>query len=156
MTKYSHSLFWIKLNFYSLFFCYQSIIFVHLIRYLLFVQEVNSVIEETSQEVVSNLPRVLRDIEIVKQEAVILQDQMKAIKQDVEKVRLCIWYVCCACTCIRSHSSVAMAAGNGDVFIDYLERSRSLCLPTQGMSLDVCYLVKTRLDIFRAVTLIAS
>lgn len=56
---------------------------------LISIQEVNNVIEETSQEVVSNLPRVLRDIEVVKQEASILQDQMKAIKQDVEKVGGC-------------------------------------------------------------------
>lgn len=47
----------------------------------------NNVIEETSQEVVSNLPRVLRDIEAIKQEASLLQEQMKHIKQDVQKVR---------------------------------------------------------------------
>ncbi|XP_067938360.1 conserved oligomeric Golgi complex subunit 7-like [Watersipora subatra] len=52
----------------------------------LLVQEVNSVIEETSREVVSNLPRVLRDVETIKQEAALLQDQMKHIKQDVQKV----------------------------------------------------------------------
>lgn len=44
-------------------------------------------IEETSQEVVSNLPRVLRDVEAIKQESSLLQDQMKHIKQDVQKVR---------------------------------------------------------------------
>lgn len=43
-------------------------------------------IEETSREVVSNLPRVLRDVEAIKQEARLLQDQMKHIKQDVRKV----------------------------------------------------------------------
>ena len=47
----------------------------------------NNVIEEASQEVVSNLPRVLRDIEAIKQEASLLQEQMKHIKQDVQKVR---------------------------------------------------------------------
>jgi len=49
----------------------------------LLTQEVNNVIEETSQEVVSNLPRVLRDIEVVKQEALLLQEQVS--------MRLCIY-----------------------------------------------------------------
>jgi len=52
------------------------------------LQEVNNVIEETSQEVVSNLPRVLRDIDGIKHEAAMLQEQMKNIKQDVQKVSL--------------------------------------------------------------------
>lgn len=50
------------------------------------IQEVNNVIEETSQEVVTNLPRVVRDVEVIKQEALILHDQMKSIKHDIQKV----------------------------------------------------------------------
>ena len=35
---------------------------------------------------VSNLPRVLRDVEVIKQEASLLQEQMRHIKHDVQKV----------------------------------------------------------------------
>ncbi|XP_052816204.1 conserved oligomeric Golgi complex subunit 7-like isoform X2 [Mya arenaria] len=52
----------------------------------MFIQEVNNVIEEASQQAIQNLPRVMREIEAVKQEAVLLQDQMVTIKHDIEKV----------------------------------------------------------------------
>ncbi|KAH3692541.1 conserved oligomeric Golgi complex subunit 7-like [Dreissena polymorpha] len=51
-----------------------------------FIQEVNNVIEEASQQAIQNLPRVMREIEAVKQEAALLQDQMASVKHDIQKV----------------------------------------------------------------------
>lgn len=52
----------------------------------MFIQEVNNVIEESCQQTVQNLPRVVRELEAVKQEASLLQDQMTMVKTDIEKV----------------------------------------------------------------------
>ncbi|XP_021349091.1 conserved oligomeric Golgi complex subunit 7-like [Mizuhopecten yessoensis] len=52
----------------------------------MFIQEVNNVIEESSQQAVQNLPRVMRELDAVKQESSLLQDQMKMVKQDIQKV----------------------------------------------------------------------
>ncbi|KAL4234116.1 Golgi transport complex subunit 7 [Mactra antiquata] len=52
----------------------------------MFIQEVNNVIEEASQQAIQNLPRVMREIEAVKQEASLLQDQMVVVKHDIQKV----------------------------------------------------------------------
>lgn len=52
----------------------------------MFIQEVNNVIEESSQQAVQNLPRVMRELDAVKQESALLQDQMKMVKQDIQKV----------------------------------------------------------------------
>ncbi|XP_060062709.1 conserved oligomeric Golgi complex subunit 7-like isoform X2 [Ylistrum balloti] len=52
----------------------------------MFIQEVNNVIEETSQQAVQNLPRVMRELDAVKQESSLLQEQMKMVKQDIQKV----------------------------------------------------------------------
>ncbi|ELT88100.1 hypothetical protein CAPTEDRAFT_161050 [Capitella teleta] len=52
----------------------------------MFIQEVNNLIEESCLQSVNNLPRVMRELEALKQEAVLLQDQMKMIKFDIQKV----------------------------------------------------------------------
>lgn len=52
----------------------------------MFIQEVNNVIEEASLQAIQNLPRVMREIEAVKQEASLLKDQMVVVKQDIQKV----------------------------------------------------------------------
>lgn len=52
----------------------------------LFIQEVNKSLEETSQEVLHNLPRVVRDAEAIRQEVMVLQSEMRAVKDDVAKV----------------------------------------------------------------------
>ncbi|CAH1780014.1 unnamed protein product [Owenia fusiformis] len=52
----------------------------------MFIQEVNNVIEEGSQQALQNMPRVLREIDAVTSEAKLLQDQMRAVKEDIEKV----------------------------------------------------------------------
>lgn len=52
----------------------------------LFIQEVNNSLEEISQQALQNLPRVLRDVEAVKQEALFLKEQMQLVKADIKKV----------------------------------------------------------------------
>ncbi|KAK5613316.1 Golgi transport complex subunit 7 [Crenichthys baileyi] len=51
----------------------------------LFIQEVNSAIEETSNQALQNMPRVLRDVEALKQEASFLKEQMVLVKEDIKK-----------------------------------------------------------------------
>uniref|UniRef100_A0AAR2LTV6 Conserved oligomeric Golgi complex subunit 7 n=1 Tax=Pygocentrus nattereri TaxID=42514 RepID=A0AAR2LTV6_PYGNA len=51
----------------------------------LFIQEVNNSIEESSIQALQNMPRVLRDIEALKQEASFLKDQMIMVKEDIKK-----------------------------------------------------------------------
>ncbi|OAD53599.1 Conserved oligomeric Golgi complex subunit 7, partial [Eufriesea mexicana] len=52
----------------------------------LYVQQVNGALEETSQSVLSSLPRVLRDTQLLQQEALALREKMVAVKQEIEKV----------------------------------------------------------------------
>ncbi|XP_076469947.1 conserved oligomeric Golgi complex subunit 7-like isoform X2 [Babylonia areolata] len=52
----------------------------------MFIQEVNNVLEEASQQALQNLPRVTRELDAVKQESVLLRDQMRSVKQDIETV----------------------------------------------------------------------
>ncbi|KAA0704470.1 Conserved oligomeric [Triplophysa tibetana] len=51
----------------------------------LFIQEVNNSIEESSIQALQNMPRVLRDVEAVKQEASFLKDQMILVKEDIKR-----------------------------------------------------------------------
>lgn len=52
----------------------------------LYVQQVNSALEETSQSVLSSLPRVLRDSQLLQQEALALKEKMTSVKQEIAKV----------------------------------------------------------------------
>ncbi|KAK2585977.1 hypothetical protein KPH14_010552 [Odynerus spinipes] len=52
----------------------------------LYVQQVNSALEETSQCVLSSLPRVLRDSQLLHQEALALKEKMATVKQEIAKV----------------------------------------------------------------------
>ncbi|XP_055955962.1 conserved oligomeric Golgi complex subunit 7 [Patella vulgata] len=52
----------------------------------MFIQEVNNILEEASQQALQNLPRVMRELDAVRQEASLLQDQMRMVKQDIQKV----------------------------------------------------------------------
>lgn len=49
----------------------------------LFIQEVNNAIEESSIQALQNMPRVLRDVEALKQEASFLKEQMVLVKEDI-------------------------------------------------------------------------
>lgn len=52
----------------------------------LYVQQVNSALEDTSQQVLQSLPRVMRDTEILHQEALLLREKMNSVKQEIAKV----------------------------------------------------------------------
>ncbi|KAK7114475.1 conserved oligomeric Golgi complex subunit 7-like [Littorina saxatilis] len=52
----------------------------------MFIQEVNNILEEASQQALQNLPRVTRELDAVKQESMLLRDQMRSVKADIENV----------------------------------------------------------------------
>uniref|UniRef100_A0A1B6D7Y9 Conserved oligomeric Golgi complex subunit 7 n=1 Tax=Clastoptera arizonana TaxID=38151 RepID=A0A1B6D7Y9_9HEMI len=52
----------------------------------LYVQQVNSTLEDTSQQVLHCLPRVMRDTEMLHHEAIFLQNKMQSIKEEIVKV----------------------------------------------------------------------
>ena len=52
----------------------------------LYVQQVNTSLEETSQNVVSSMPKLLRDTQILQQEAIALKEKMQTVKGELEAV----------------------------------------------------------------------
>lgn len=54
----------------------------------LYVQQVNGALEETSQSVLSSLPRILRDTQLLQQETLALREKMVAVKQEIAKVSI--------------------------------------------------------------------
>lgn len=51
-----------------------------------FIQEVNKSLEDMSQQVITSMPRVLRDIEALKQECSYLREQMRQVKDEIQDV----------------------------------------------------------------------
>ncbi|GFY65548.1 conserved oligomeric Golgi complex subunit 7 [Trichonephila inaurata madagascariensis] len=51
-----------------------------------FIQEVNISLEKTAEQVNQNIPRIAREIEVMQNEAKLLQQQMSSVKGDVMKV----------------------------------------------------------------------
>nr|CAD7574358.1 unnamed protein product [Timema californicum] len=51
----------------------------------LYVQQVNSALEDTSQQVLQSLPRVMRDTELLHQEALLLREKMQLVKVEIAK-----------------------------------------------------------------------
>ncbi|CAF0719641.1 unnamed protein product [Brachionus calyciflorus] len=51
-----------------------------------FIQEINNSIDETSHQTIQNFPRILREIDVLKQEAFMLKEQMKNVRDDLLKV----------------------------------------------------------------------
>jgi hypothetical protein len=51
-----------------------------------FIQEINNTIDDTSSQAVQNFPRILREIEVLKQDAFMLKEQMKNLREDLLKV----------------------------------------------------------------------
>jgi hypothetical protein len=51
-----------------------------------FIQEINNSIDETSQQTVQNFPRILREIDVLKQESYMLKEQLKSVRDDLIKV----------------------------------------------------------------------
>lgn len=73
----------------------------------LYVQQVNGTLEETSQSVLSSMPRVLRDAQLLQQEAQSLMDKMATVKHEIANVSfvfvrniISITYVTCFFTSI--------------------------------------------------------
>lgn len=52
----------------------------------LFIQEVNNALEETSNQTVNNIPRVMREIENIRHDASLLKEQMTLVKEDIRVV----------------------------------------------------------------------
>lgn len=52
----------------------------------LFIQEVNNALEVTSQQVMQVIPRIVRELDAMREEALLLKEQMKTVKEDVMKV----------------------------------------------------------------------
>lgn len=52
----------------------------------LYVQQVNTSLEETSQQVLASLPKILRDTKNLQQEAVLLKEKMATIKDEIVKI----------------------------------------------------------------------
>ena len=52
----------------------------------MFIQEINNSIDETSQQTLQNFPRILREIDVLKQESFMLKEQMKSVRDDLIKV----------------------------------------------------------------------
>ena len=57
-----------------------------------YIQEVNKSLEDVSQHAVSNLPRVLRDVDTLKQEASFLWQQMQQVSEQKLKLYTCSIY----------------------------------------------------------------
>lgn len=58
----------------------------------LYVQQVNGALEETSQSVLSSLPRILRDTQLLQQETLALREKMVTVKQEIAKVGPCDFF----------------------------------------------------------------
>lgn len=56
------------------------------IKLQVYFHQLNSEFESTSQNVIQNLPRVMRDAEILSEEAATLRDKMESVKQEIAKV----------------------------------------------------------------------
>lgn len=52
----------------------------------LYVQQVNTALEETSQQVLASLPRILRDTKNLQQEAMVLKQKMVSVKDEIVKI----------------------------------------------------------------------
>uniref|UniRef100_A0A0A9Z8G4 Conserved oligomeric Golgi complex subunit 7 n=1 Tax=Lygus hesperus TaxID=30085 RepID=A0A0A9Z8G4_LYGHE len=53
----------------------------------LYVQQVNGAIEETSEHVIKNLPRVMHDTDMIQKEAILLKDKMQVVKEEITKIQ---------------------------------------------------------------------
>lgn len=52
----------------------------------LYVQQVNTSLEETSQQVLASLPKILRDTKNLQDEAMVLKAKMAVVKEEIEKI----------------------------------------------------------------------
>lgn len=52
----------------------------------LYVQQVNNALEDTSQQVLASLPKIMRDAKNLQQEALLLKQKMTAVRAEIEKI----------------------------------------------------------------------
>nr|CAI5835944.1 unnamed protein product [Callosobruchus analis] len=52
----------------------------------LYVQQLNTTLEQTSQQVLSSLPKIMRDTTSLQQEAVTLKQKMATVKSEIERI----------------------------------------------------------------------
>ncbi len=69
------------------------------------MQEVSNSLDESSVQVVQSLPRVLRDVEAVKQETILLREQMRIVKEDIKQVHTMYIYNNNNSTCSNAGSN---------------------------------------------------
>lgn len=67
-------------------FTFQAFVSSLVMKLQLYVQQVNSALEENSQSVLSSLPRILRDTQLLQQETLALREKMITVKQEIAKV----------------------------------------------------------------------
>ncbi|XP_018329117.1 conserved oligomeric Golgi complex subunit 7 isoform X2 [Agrilus planipennis] len=52
----------------------------------LYVQQINSVLEQTSEQILTSLPKIMRDTKNLQEEALILREKMESVKEEIFKV----------------------------------------------------------------------
>ncbi|KAF2904970.1 hypothetical protein ILUMI_01213 [Ignelater luminosus] len=52
----------------------------------LYVQQVNSALEQTSQQVLVSLPKIMRDTQNLQQEALLLKEKLATVKEEINKI----------------------------------------------------------------------
>ncbi|KAJ8983014.1 hypothetical protein NQ317_014311 [Molorchus minor] len=52
----------------------------------LYVQQVNNALEETSQQVLASLPKIVHDTKNLQQEALVLKEKMAVVRKEIEKI----------------------------------------------------------------------
>lgn len=52
----------------------------------LYVQQVNSALENTSQQVLASLPKIMRDAKNLQQEALVLKEKMAVVRAEIETI----------------------------------------------------------------------
>lgn len=56
------------------------------IKLQLYVQQVNNALENTSQNVLASLPKIVHDSKLLQQEAIVLKDKMVQVKGEIIKI----------------------------------------------------------------------
>lgn len=52
----------------------------------LYVQQVNNSLENSSQQVLASLPKIMRDAKVLQEEALVLKEKMGQVKQEIVQI----------------------------------------------------------------------
>lgn len=52
----------------------------------LYVQQVNSALEQTGQQILNSLPKIMRDTQNLQEEAIMLKDKLATVKDEIIKI----------------------------------------------------------------------